>query len=198
MTTDNQEDQTQTIIEQLQSNEVAPKEKETNLKVPSFEGELVINFPLTAEEQAGSSTTGLNTFLPQQLLRGSDKWSYPYPAIALSDDATMIDYVSHFGEDFVSDIFLDGLKKFCQGKWRQATSEEGRSLEDYKKIFTEIFLLVRRDTGPTAAKIGLEITKLMKELGKLKQGTPERKEMVVKIKLMKIEQDKLMEKEMEL
>ncbi len=195
MDTDNQ-DQTQIIIEQLQANEEAPKEKD-NLKVPSFEGELVINFPLTAEEQA-SGTTGLNTFLPQQLLRGSDKWSYPYPAIALSDDATMIDYVNHFGEDFVSDIFLDGLKKFCQGKWRQATSEEGRNLEDYKKIFTEIFLLVRRDTGPTADKVGLEITKLMKELGKLKQGTPERKEMVVKIKLMKIEQDKLMEKEMEL
>jgi hypothetical protein len=169
-----------------------------NNKIPSFTGELTLQFPLTKEEEQSSGSTGLNIFTPQQLMRGSDKWSYPFPSIALSEDATMIDYVNHFGEDFVADIFLDGLRKFCQGKWKQATSEADKSLDFYVDEFKKNFFLIRRDTGPTASKVGLEITKLMKELGKLKQGTPERKLMVTKIKELKLEQDKLMEKEMEL
>lgn len=170
----------------------------TTTKVPSFTGELILEFPLTAEEKAADgSASGFETFVPQALLRSSDKWSYPYPSLALSEDATMNDFVNHFGEDFVADIFLDGLRKFCQQKWRQSAIDEN-NLEENIKRFKEIFFLVRRDTGPTAAKTGLEITKLMKELGKLKQGTPERRELVVRIKELKLEQDRLMEKEMEL
>ncbi len=162
----------------------------------SFEGpEIVIQFPLEQEELEKASNKGLNTFQPRQLLRGTEekKWSYPYPTIALSEDASMSIFTQHFGEDFCLDIFIDGLTKYCQQKWRLADGDVAK--------FIETFFDRRRETGPTAEKLGKRIVTLLKELKETKEQkgkeSSEFKAKFEEYKKVKEQQDELMRKEME-
>lgn len=165
-------------------------------KPPSFEGELTIEFK--REDEAGKTIpSSFVTFVPRQLLRGEDKWAYPFPALAMSEDADVEDFTTHFGEEFVRDLFLDGLTKHCQGKWRQSTDKEG----DLNTNFIESFFVTRRDTGPTAAKLGILLAKKMAEFKKLKdlkgKGDAEVIEMARSVRELRDEMNRLAEKEME-
>jgi hypothetical protein len=165
-------------------------------QLPTFEGELVIEFK--REDEAGQTIpSSFVTFVPKQLLRGEDKWAYPFPALAMSEDAGLTDFATHFGEEFVLDLFLDGLTKHCQGKWRQAADKDGDIVTNFK----EAFFVTRRDTGPTAAKLGILLTKKMKEFKELKvklgKDNPEVIAFAKDVRALRDEMNKLAEKEME-
>jgi hypothetical protein len=95
------------------------------------------------------------------------------------------------------DLFLDGLTKHCQGKWRQAADKDGSVVDNFK----EGFFVTRRDTGPTAAKLGILLTKKMKEFKELKvklgKDNPEVIAFAKDVRALRDEMNKLAEKEME-
>lgn len=145
-------------------------------QIPAFEGELTIEFK--KEDSGGQvAPSSFVTFTPKTLLRGEDKWAYPFPALAQSEEATITDFIEHFGSEFVQDLFLDGLTKHCQTKWRQSTDKDG----DAKTNFIESFFITRRDTGPTAAKLGILLTKKLGELKKLKDSLGKAHPEVIKL-----------------
>lgn len=171
----------------------------TTEQTPSFTGELSIEFK-KEDLASGKVESSFVTFTPKALLRGEDKWSYPFPTIAQSEDSQMADYLAHFGEDFVKDLFEDSLVKHCQNRWRLSTNDNGTEA-DFKNRFIENFFISRRDTGPTSAKLGILLTKKMVEHKKLKDAhgkdSPEVKESLKELRALKEEMNNLFKKEME-
>jgi hypothetical protein len=179
------------------ANQPTPTEDSSNNKqLPIFEGELVIEFK--RESPAGETLPpSFVTFTPKALLRGDDKWAYPYPAVCSSEDATIQDFEQAFGTDFVRDLFLDGLIKHCQNKWRQSADKDGSVVDNFK----DGFFVTRRDTGPTAAKLGILLTKKMKDFKELKEkkgkDNPEVIKFAAEVRALRDEMNKLAEKEMD-
>lgn len=187
-----------TTTENPISNEQPNGSNGTSKTIPSFEGpELSIEFKKESPDGSTTLPSSFVTFVPRQLLRGENKWSYPFPALALSEEVTMADFLQHFGEDFCFDLFIDALGSHCQSRWRQAVEKEG----DAKTNFIEGFFITRRDTGPTAAKLGILLQKKLTAHKTLKQTKgkdhPEVIQSALEIKKLREEQNLLFEKEMQ-
>lgn len=107
--------------------------KDKDKPLPSFKGELSINFPNGVTGNAQSIS-----FTPQETIASGEKIAYPFPAWVVNKNGsvTLDDLINNFGSGFVKDLFIDALREHCIRKWRQY-SETQNPAENFTKGFFE-------------------------------------------------------------
>lgn len=140
-------------IEQQQE----PAEQTESTNIISFEGSITIQFPETSQALS---------FNPRELLRGDNKWSYPFPV--LTPNTSLSELVDLMGAEFLKELIMDSITNRCQMKWRNAVKGQ-TDITIIKQKFIDNFFEMKRDLGITSIKIMKLATEKLKEYAKAKR-----------------------------